>query len=92
MFLNEFSKDDNDRIPDLKAEKKELEQQLEKFNKRDDKWEKECIECEKIRKTKEVYKPKTEFSKCDPVKHPELCKAKVHKKAPKKTTEQKKKK
>ena len=28
-FLNEFSKDDNDRIPDLKAEKKELEIKLE---------------------------------------------------------------
>lgn len=35
-------------------------------------------------KTKEPYKPKTEFSKCDPVNHPELCKSKVHKKAPKK--------
>ena len=27
-FLNEFSKDDNDRIPDLKTEKKELELKL----------------------------------------------------------------
>jgi len=31
-FLNEFSKNDNDRIPDLKAEKKELELKLENPN------------------------------------------------------------
>ena len=31
-FLNEFSKNDNDRIPDLKAEKKELELKLENHN------------------------------------------------------------
>jgi hypothetical protein len=36
-------------------------------------------------KAKEPYKPKTEFSKCDPVNHPELCKSKVHKKAQKKS-------
>ena len=35
-------------------------------------------------KVKEPYKPKTEFSKCDPVKNPAACKAKIHKKAPKK--------
>ena len=28
-FLNEFSKNENDKIPDLKAEKKELELKLE---------------------------------------------------------------
>ena len=32
-FLNEFSKNDNDKIPDLKAEKKELENKLEIHNK-----------------------------------------------------------
>ena len=36
-------------------------------------------------KAKEPFKPKTEFSKCDPVNHPELCKSKVHKKEPKKS-------
>ena len=42
-------------------------------------------------KAKTPYKPKTEFSKCDPVKNPSACKAKVHKKAPKKPAEKKKK-
>lgn len=42
-------------------------------------------------KAKTPYKPKTEFSKCDPIKHPEFCKSKVHKKAPKKPAEKKKK-
>jgi len=33
---------------------------------------------------KKAYVPKTEFSKCDPVKNPAACKSKVHKKTPKK--------
>ena len=31
-FLNEFSKNENDKIPDLKAEKKELELKLKNFD------------------------------------------------------------
>lgn len=42
-------------------------------------------------KPKTPYKPKTEFSKCDPIKAPEFCKSKVKKKAPKKPAEKKKK-
>ena len=42
-------------------------------------------------KAKQPYKPKTEFSKCDPIKAPEFCKSKVKKKAPKKSAEKKKK-
>lgn len=43
------------------------------------------------KKAKTPYKPKTEFSKCDPIKAPEFCKSKVKKKVPKKPAEKKKK-